>query len=285
MATRASAVACLLLLPILGACRRQRGWKEETGPVAATWKPTPRAVSGVPAEAVRAALQGQLAAPRPRGLGAAQWKRVHDLYAAYGGTPLWLEEDGSRDRARALVSELAKAPTHGLRLGDYPLAELRDALAAVHDAKSPSAEQLAVADVLLSAAYVAHAQNLLVGQVDPRTVSQGWHIDPQKVDVDSALAQRLTLEPLDRAIAQLRPEDADYDSLRIQLDRYREINALGGWPRVPEGKSLRPRDTTSAERLGKLAARLAIEGYLADSSLTSARADSAAPKAARAIYD
>jgi murein L,D-transpeptidase YcbB/YkuD len=151
-------------------------------------------------------------------------------------------------------------------------------------------EALAAADVLLSAAYVALAEDLLIGQVDPRRVSQGWHIDPQKVDVDSALAQRLRFEPLDRAIAQLRPADEDYDALRSQLFRFQEIVAQGGWPVVPAGSSLKPRDTTAADRLTTLAKRLRIEGFLEaglleSDAVTTVPSDSARPQLARAVYD
>ncbi|HKG94013.1 MAG TPA: L,D-transpeptidase family protein [Gemmatimonadaceae bacterium] len=287
---RATVLTVAGALLLVGGCRKSRGWKEEQGPVTPAWTPKPTPVHGLAPEALRSAVQARLAAPqRPAGIRPDQWVRVTGLYAAYDTLPLWLEEGGPRDRARALVSELAKAPTHGLRLGDYPLDELHRALSAVRDAgRSPSPEQLATADVLLSAAYVALAEDLLTGQVDPRTVSQGWHINPRKVDVDSALAERLKLEPLDRAIAQLRPDNPDYDSLRVQLDIYREIVAAGGWPAVPalpKAKLLKPRDTTSADRLRALAKRLRVEGYLDGEDVAAAPADSAAPNVERAVYD
>jgi L,D-transpeptidase YcbB len=260
--------ALVVLLPlalflILAAGRRRTRWTEEYGKVEEGWKPMPVAVRGLAPEVLRGAVEARLAGERPRGVSAAQWKRVRDLYDAYDRLPLWLEERGPRDRARALVGELAKAPTHALSLADYPLDELRAALAAVRDTGSaPSAERLAAADILLSAAYVTLAEDLLTGQMDPRTGSQDWHIDPHKVDVDSALAQRLRLEPLDRAIAQLRPESQDYDALREELAHYRELVTGGAWERVPEGRALKPGDTDSTARLDALLRRLRAEGYL-----------------------
>ena len=39
------------------------------------------------------------------------------------------------------------------------------------------------ADVLLTSAYVAYATDLLLGQVDPKTISQAWHI-PARISED-----------------------------------------------------------------------------------------------------
>ena len=263
-----ASLALLALLSVgvffgLAAGRQRTRWTEEYGKVEERWRPAPTAVRGLAPEVLRGAVDARLATPRPNGVSEAQWKRVRELYDAYDRLPLWLEERGPRDRARALVSELTKAPTHALRLTDYPLVELREALAAVRDTtREPSAERLAAADILLSAAYVTLAEDLLVGQLDPETGSQDWHIDPRKVDVDSTLAQRLRLEPLDRAIAQLRPEDGEYDALREELVRYRELVARGGWDSVPAGRPLKPGDADSTARLDALVRRLRAEGYL-----------------------
>ena len=45
------------------------------------------------------------------------------------------------------------------------------------------------ADVLLTATYVALAEDMLTGQIDPKKVSQAWHIDREEVDVRGQGAQ------------------------------------------------------------------------------------------------
>ena len=249
------------MLVLLAGCKRKR-WSEEEGEVEKSWSPTPTAVHGIPPEALHTALQARLAGDRPKNVSAEQWKRVQQLYHAYNDVPLWLEPTGPTNRARALVSEVAKAPTHGLQLTDYPLDDLRDALQRV-ERDSTSAEQLVASDVLLSASYVTLAHDLLSGQLDPRSESQDWHIDPRRIDVDSALVERIRFEPLDRAIAQLKPADEDYDALRDQLEHYRDLVAKGGWRTVPAGKKLKPGETADSARLAALVDRLRIEGYLA----------------------
>ena len=187
-----------------------------------------------------------------------RWRHVQRLYDGRHHAPLW--HDGARlgARAVALVDALADAPAQGLRIDAYPWAELRDALGAARDG---SAAGLAQADVLLTTAFVAYAEDLLTGQVAPRSVNREWHIDPQDVDVDSALARTVEGERFADALALLRPQDPDYAALTRELARYRAIAAAGGWPRVPDRGVLRPGDTTAAGPLSAVLGRLHAEGY------------------------
>jgi L,D-transpeptidase YcbB len=135
--------------------------------------------------------------------------------------------------------------------------------------------------VVLTSAYAILGDDLLTGQHDPRAISSSWRIDTRTIDVDSALARTLRLEPLDRAIAHLRPQSSGYAELRERLAEYRTIVAKGGWPAVPEGKALKPGDTSSVERLRALHDRLRAEQHLtSDLTLTLLAEDSS-----RAVYD
>ena len=82
-------------------------------------------------------------------------------------------------------------------------------------------------DVVLTATYVTLGQDLLTGQVDPRTVSQDWHIQPTPAQVDSALGRFLSDTRFDVSLTQMRPEYQEYKDLQKQLTRYRQIIAQG----------------------------------------------------------
>jgi murein L,D-transpeptidase YcbB/YkuD len=257
------------------------------GAVAETWSPEGLTeVRGIPVATLQRTIASRLErGRRPRGLDARDWKRVVRLYESYGHLPLWLEKDADSERADQLIDALATMHDHGLRGDAYPLDELRDALRPIDKARRPTAEQLAEADVLLTATYVALGEDLLTGQVDPAKVEPDWRINPQTTDVDSLLARMLRGEPLARSIELMRPQDAGYDALRDQLERYRDVAAGGGWRRVPEGKTLRPGDTASVERLSALHDRLAAEGYLGrDADVVPSAGDSGAA-AKLAIYE
>lgn len=227
------------------------------------WQPTSADVRGVPLAAVRSAIGQRVAdgAARPASVTEHQWARVRQLYETYADAPLFLDADGIADRGRAVAAAVAAAHEHALRADGYPIAELRAAVAAAGDGDA-SAERLAVADVMLAATYVAYAEDMLTGQLDPREVSTAWHIDPNQIDVDSAVARSLRSARFDQALAALAPQDGSYALLRRELQRYRELAARGGWQPVPGGAALRPGDRAPAARLAALERRLAVEGLL-----------------------
>jgi len=179
----------------------------------------------------------------------------------YGDNPLWLSPEGLHgDRAFALTNAILGAESDGMRMDRYPIGDLAQAIAAVHQAKTPTAQQLAEADVLLTASFAALGEDYLTGQVDPKTVAQSWHIDPQEENVDSALVRGLRNPALDKSIATMRPQDDDYAGLRRELDRFQKIVVGGGWPVVPAGDALKPGEAGDPARLAALRARLAAEG-------------------------
>jgi L,D-transpeptidase YcbB len=222
------------------------------------------AAGGALASEISSALQRRLDAA-PAGVRADRWARVQRLYGEAGSAPLWLAPDGLDDaRGEALVRALADATDDGLRLDAYPIDALVAALQAVRETRRPTAEQLADADVLLTATWVSLATDLLAGQVEPKGLSQEWHIRRDVDAVDSVVAAGVRAARPDSVLAALRPVDPSYDVLRRELARFREIVAAGGWPTVPAGRKLRPGQSDAPERLAALRERLRVEGFGAD---------------------
>ena len=216
---------------------------------------------GVLSTDVTSSIQAKLET-RPESMSAGRGKRVQQLYTVYGNVPLWLESDGfNQARSKALLRAVVDANTDALRLDAYPLDDLIATVGAVRATKQPTAEQLATADVLLTYAYVSLAEDLLRGQVEPKSLEQDWHIATNREPIDSAVDRSLRDASLDSAIARMRPRDADYEALRRSLVRFRDITARGGWPTVPEGKALKPRQKDAPARLVALRERLRVEGF------------------------
>jgi murein L,D-transpeptidase YcbB/YkuD len=241
-------------------------------------------VKGVPVTALRTAVQQRLAAKQPSTVGDEAWQHTKRLYSRFQQTPLWYERGGlDNDRVKALTNALLDASNDGLRIDEYPLTELAQAIARVRESKQPTAEQLADADVLLTSAYVSLGEDLLVGQVSPTSVGQAWHIDARDENVDSALVRTLVKQPLDKAIGAMRPSDEEYAALQKELGRYRELVGKGGWKPVPAGKPLKRGQSDSPARIAALRARLEVEGLSAPApSAPSAAADSSAATTASA---
>jgi murein L,D-transpeptidase YcbB/YkuD len=236
----------------------------------AVWAPaTLTAVQNVPIADLRTAISAQLAGTRPYHVDEEAWKHTRGLYRHFGQTPLWFTTDGlAKDRVKALTDAVLGVTKDGLRVDAYPISDLTNALYAIKQAKAPTATQLATADVLLSAMYTSLGEDLLTGQVSPTSMGQAWHIDATDEEVDSALVHVLG-DTLERGIDEMRPPEAEYATLQKELQRYRDIVAKGEWPRVSDGKALKPGQSESPERISALRQRLAIEGYDVGDTATS----------------
>lgn len=280
-------------LTLVAACSRDSGSSSQTGGAAKSdqvWAPVKlTSVSGVPETAIESALKARLAGPRPPRIDDDQWGHTRRLYKIYGDNPLWLAPDGLHtQRAFALTNALLNADTDGMRLDAYPIGELASAIAALKQSKTPTAEQLVDADLLLTSSFAALGKDYLTGQVNPKSVAQSWHIDAQDENVDSALVRSIRNPALDKALATMRPADDDYLGLRKELIRFRGIVARGGWPAIPEGKALKPGDSDNPARLAALRTRLAAEGIAvagAPAAETPARASRPTGAAGSRVYD
>jgi murein L,D-transpeptidase YcbB/YkuD len=251
----------------VAACKKSRS---AGGDVSRNWTPAKQETyMGVPAAEAQAAITQRLAANAPAGVSADDWKHVKKLYGRFNQQLLWLDDKGvHQPRVEALLNTIAGADSDAIDLTAYPLTELNHALDAIKD--KPTAQQLADADVMLSAAFTTYGEDMLTGQVDPKNLAQAWHINPLEEKVDSALALSIREDDFGAALVRMRPQDPGYDSLRMQLGAYREIAAKGGWPTIPDGKQLHRGEKDSPARLAALRGRLAAEGYLAADSSASA---------------
>jgi len=225
-----------------------------------SWAPAQlTSVQGVPATAIEAALKQKLAGSAPPKIDNDQWARTKRLYKAYGNNPLWLAPDGLiTDRTFALANSVLQAEQDGMRMDAYPVGTLAQAIATVQQTKTPTADQLADADVILTASFTALGKDYLTGQVDPKTVAQSWHINTQEENIDSALVRGLRNPALDKSIASMRPSDPDYNGLRKELDRFQKISAKGGWPQVPDGPAVKPGERINPARVAALRSRLSL---------------------------
>jgi murein L,D-transpeptidase YcbB/YkuD len=277
---RLTQVAALCSIAALGACKKV---KTASGEVSRNWTPpAPDVVMDVPPDQISAALTKRLADGPPGAITPDHWKHTKKLYSTFNNTLLWLDKKGvHQDRVSALLTTLANADSDAMRLDHLPILDLSRALAAV-DGKHPTAEQLVDADVLLSAAFTVYGEDMLVGQADPKELGQAWHINPMEEKVDSALSLTLREDNFAAGLARMRPQDPGYDSLRVQLVRFRDLVQKGGWTPVPDGKPLKRGDSDSPARLTALRARLATEGFLGDSTAPSASEAPAAPDTATA---
>ncbi len=252
--------------------------RTDSGSTASEWTPV-RApvVRGVPIEEINAAIDSLLRGPPVASIDADTWRHVRGLYRGNEGNAYWMTSKGlDRQRAGQLSNVVVSSVEDALNPGELPLAAAVEALDVVRGRQAPTAKAMARADVLMTAMYAGIAEQLLVGHVDPRTVSQSWYIDPREERVDSAITRMLRSPRLDEALNAMRPKYEDYSALRLELEHYRRIVASGGWKRLEDkGPALSPRDKAPAARLTALRERLQAAGLL-DNRERAAAADSTA---------
>jgi len=211
------ALHLLIPLALLAGCsvsdadeRSHAGQTQEAEGDVAKWSSSGiNDVKGVPMATLQGAIKQRLAGKRPSVVGEEAWQHTKRLYTRFQGSPLWFDKGGlDKERVEALTNALLQATDDGLALDEYPIGDVAKSIGSVRETKQPTAEQLADADVLLTSAYAALGEDLLIGQVNPKTVGQSWHIDVRDENVDSALARTLTQMPLDKAMIAMRPADS-----------------------------------------------------------------------------
>jgi murein L,D-transpeptidase YcbB/YkuD len=212
-------------------------------------------VVGVSMGSIRNAIASRLDSARaPTWTAPDEWKRVRRVYSVWNNAPIWIEPDGLRERARALLTAIEQAPTHGLSTTHYPIDSIRLVVGDDDIRAGATAERLADIDVLLTAAYIGYAQDMLLGQMNPKDMAQAWHISGRGSEVDSALVRTLQSPDMNEGLSAMAPVEEEYANLRQAYTKYQELAATG-WSELSA-------TSTKAE----IAARLNAEGHQADSA-------------------
>jgi murein L,D-transpeptidase YcbB/YkuD len=158
----------------------------------------------------------------------------------------------------ALFVAIRDSASHGLDPADYHLA----ALEALRGQVTSAPELAAGFDLLATDALFRLAYHLEFGKVDPASYDPAWNFEHTLHDDPiAALQSALEAHRVREAIEERAPQGSIYEALRARLAQLRKVEAAGGWPKVPEGPTLRAGD--SGARVAALRARLAAEGDLA----------------------
>jgi murein L,D-transpeptidase YcbB/YkuD len=187
-------------------------------------------------------------------------RSLPQLYQMNGFQPLW----DSR-RLRSLVELLQDIEDDGLRPSDYHLAALQRLIGA---GGTLAPLERATLDLLASDAYALILYHLYFGKVDPVSLDSRWNFELREIgDADAVkfVHDAITQDRVRGSVEQVRPDHWMYAAGRQALAAYRGIAALGGWPQLPAGPTLKPgmRDA----RVPVLRERLATSGDLAATAL------------------
>ncbi len=177
-----------------------------------------------------------------------------EFYADRAYAPAWVNDRGEVPSADVLLDALRGAATEGLCPEDYHLDLIDSLLRLAADTRGQALlfdpQWMAKLDLLLTDAFLWYASDHLQGRMafaELRQQSRRDNIaDPAKL-LDHALSQ----QRLKAALSDLIPAHPGYQRLVKQLDQYRQIAVMGGWPKVPAGVMVRPNERDSRVRLLK----------------------------------
>jgi L,D-transpeptidase YcbB len=150
-------------------------------------------------------------------------RELEDLYGRRDHQPLWIDAPGrsGHDAGEALTI-LRHAADDGLEPADYAIEQL-DQLTSKLRAVPPSTADLASFDVALSASMLRYLRHLHRGRVDPRTIGLRLTVPADQHDFAALVQMAAAEHRVAEAVADLRPQLAQYRALRTMLAQYRSI--------------------------------------------------------------
>ncbi len=202
----------LLLIFLLGAVSAQA---EETNKPAPAANPLAAGIQALVKEGVHPKLR---------------WGQFPDfqvpltqLYDSIGYRPLWTREGHGSAQAKAAITSLAEASSHGLNKEDYDADLLRRWLSDIDSGSHANTQTLASFDVALSLSLMRYTSNLYVGRINPRHVNFGLDIEPKKLDLPTLLQEIARSNDIEGIVSALEPKLKIYENLKAALVRYEEL--------------------------------------------------------------
>jgi murein L,D-transpeptidase YcbB/YkuD len=180
------------------------------------------------------------------------------LYEQRAFAPTWR----SLEQVDSLLALIDQSYGEGLDPNDYHAAAIRTARASLADLDGlPPAERAAL-DIVLTDAVIRLGYHLRFGKVDPVALDPHWNLSRDLMGQDAAVTIQAAIDSaaLPEFAAEAIPRVFLYERFAKALAYYRTLAAAGGWPRVPEGATLKL--GMNDDRVPVLAARLAITGDL-----------------------
>ena len=181
-----------------------------------------------------------------------------EVYEARDFSPTWNDDA----QVAELISLIEATEADGLDPVDYHLQDVEHIYRERQSGRIVSPLERAVTDIMLTDSLIRLGYHQLFGKVNPYTLDPNWNFFRELHGMDPAATVQEAIDSpsLTGFLQEMIPRGHSYRQLQAALAEYREIAANGGWPRIPDGPTLRPGDTD--ERIAVLAQRLAITGDL-----------------------
>lgn len=224
-------------------------------------------------------------------LGLNSLKETREFYIDYckhSDALAWSDESlHLNHQAKELIQSIRDSYDEGLNPNKYHLQALEMQLEAFNNEMYQSGEEKQHAlnriDVLLSDAYISLANDLYYGFTNWKRFKESKkeqnkklarNNDSVKNDKEDTiewerpvktpiypskyLMTNLTLDKISDSLSSLSPDSAEYHRLKESLKYFRTLHANGGWGKIPEGPTIRIKQ--SDERVSLIKKRLYVSG-------------------------
>jgi L,D-transpeptidase YcbB len=186
----------------------------------------------------------------------AAFKEHKDLiYQFYGDREYrlaWFKDTDLVPQSDKLLSTINDAAKEGLDPKEYKVVEIDEMIERYKQMGRKDSARLELQqqiDIALTGTYFNYASDFYRGRINPGSVKQvQWGVRNNKIKLDKALQTILKERDSTYPYYEFEALHKGYADLRDALDKYREIEAKGGWPKVELGnrKSLQKGDTAAA---------------------------------------
>ncbi|NJO55312.1 MAG: hypothetical protein HC834_01985 [Rhodospirillales bacterium] len=143
------------------------------------------------------------------------------FYETRGYQPVWVGSNGLSEKGQALIEALGEVDRDALDPRLYVPSPL--------PAEGASADDLARAEIEISAGLLRYAHDVSIGIAPPNDSDENWRIADKVVDQTGILMSAATAPDMAAYVDSLAPQDTIYTGLRKALKHYRTLATAGVW--------------------------------------------------------
>jgi len=172
---------------------------------------------------------GKGAALSPR-LPRQEREAIAQYYEQNGYRPVWVQDGAWTSAAKRAMDRLKSAADDALDPSDYPTPSLT---------KAAQPDEIAQAELMLSASVVLYARDARGARIDPSRLSNHFTPKLELPTVSEVLSRISAAENADAALASYNPPHAGYQALREKLAQIRSQRPGRPMVQIPKGPALR----------------------------------------------
>jgi murein L,D-transpeptidase YcbB/YkuD len=151
---------------------------------------------------------------------------LFDFYASRNFAPAWTGPRNDVNLAAAVLSALGHADTQGLRVEDY------SGTAKKWSEPPDAGPDAAAFELSLTTDLMRYAADVRLGKLNPAQVYHDVDLPARTFEFVAALNSALRTGNIDRFLADLPPQQPQYQGLIQALATYRMRQSNGGWPKM-----------------------------------------------------